>query len=308
MGRHQNLDKQERPKLLVAQLVPELRLSYDADGLFYVNNVRVNGILPRGNNGWFLLGVLNSPVSNYVFKWLGKPKDNGYFEANKQFIAPLPIPEADRAKQAGLSALARDMQQRRTEQRDLRARLEERLGSTSRRAMPLERLLHDVCAIDAIEAETPKSILAADRKKWVDEQRLADEEGAIARIDGLIHPAAEAEVALEAGKLSFLIDEREVARLFVTDAEAALVEAQWRAIALAFRPSGRGDGKRLIERLRRIATVAEPAVAEQIIAIGGELAKLAAVLRGDEEQLHELTCLLFNLSDEERRLVEQGRS
>lgn len=96
MGRTQNLDKQEVPKLLVAQLVPQLRLSFDEHGRFYANNVRVNGILPRGENGWFLLGVLNAPISNYIFKWLGKPKDNGYYEANKQFIAPLPIPKASR--------------------------------------------------------------------------------------------------------------------------------------------------------------------------------------------------------------------
>ena len=128
---------------------------------------------------------------------------------------------------------------------------------------------------------------------------------ALARIDGVIGPAAEADVLLERGKLSFRIDEQEVARVFVTAAEAPLVEAQWRSTALDFQPSGKGDAKRLVDRLRRVATTADPAVTEQIIAIGAELAKLTSVLRDDEEQLHELTCLLFNLSDEERSLVER---
>jgi actin-like ATPase involved in cell morphogenesis len=75
---------------------------------------------------------------------------------------------------------------------------------------------------------------------------------------------------------------------------------------LEFQPSGKGDAKRMVNRLRRVATAAPPALAEQIITIGANLANLTAVLRDDETQLHELTCLLFNLSDDERRLVERG--
>lgn len=308
MGRTQNLAKQEVPKLLVAQLVPELRLSFDERGKFYINNVRVNGILPRGDNGWFLLAVLNAPVSNSIFKWLGKPKDNDYFEANKQFIAPLPIPKADRAARAALSALAKGMQERRTRQVVLRGDLDERLDAAARTAWPLEKLLTGVRSIAEIEEITPKSVLPSERKKWVDEQRKADEESALAEIDGLIHPAVEAAVALERGKLSFLIGEREIARVFVTKAEASLVETQWRSAALDFQPGGKGDAKRLIDRLRRVAIVADAPLTAQIVGTGKELAKLTAVLRDDEEQLHELTCLLFNLTDEERRLVERKRS
>ena len=51
MGRHQNLDKQEISKLMVAQLVPQLRLAFDDKAKYYINNVRVNGIIPRGENG-----------------------------------------------------------------------------------------------------------------------------------------------------------------------------------------------------------------------------------------------------------------
>jgi len=307
MGRTQNLDKQEVPKLLVAQLVPELRLSFDEHGRFYVNNVRVNGILPRNDNGWFLLGVLNAPVSNYIFKWLGKPKDNGYYEANKQFIAPLPIPPSNRAGRAAIHALAKGMQERRTEQVDLRARLDERLEAVARTRWPLERLLPEVRAIDAIEAGAPASLKPADRKQWVDEQRAADEEAALARIDGLIRLDSAAEVVLDAGKLAFLIDEAEAARVFVSDPESALVAAQWRAVALDFQPSGKGDARRLVARLRHVATSADSAVAGQIVAIGDKLARLSRVIRDDEVQLHELTCHLFRLTDEERRLVESGR-
>lgn len=301
-----NLALQQQPKLIVAQLVPELRLSFDERGHYWLDNVRVNGILPRGDNGWFLLGILNAPVSNTIFKWLGKPKDNGYFEANKQFIAPLPIPRADRAGRAAISALALGMQQRKTEQVDLRARLDERLAATARVKWPLERLLGDVRSITAIELASPASVKPSDRKHWVDEQRKADEEAALARIDGMIQLDSEASVMLAGGKLAFLIDGQEAARVFVSDAESALVEAQWRAVALDFQPGGKGDAKRLVDRLRHVATSADPALAEQIIATGAKLAQLGDVLRDDEAQLHELTCILFNLTAAERRIVERG--
>ncbi|WP_428628596.1 Eco57I restriction-modification methylase domain-containing protein [Sphingopyxis sp.] len=307
MGRNQNLDKQEVPKLLVAQLVPHLRLTFDDGGKFYINNVRVNGILPQSGNGWYLLGALNSPTINFVFKWLGKPKDNGYFEANKQFIAPLPIPKPGRADRAGLSALAKGMQERRTMQVDKRARLEERLAATARENWPLEKLLPDVRPVDAITEATPESVPASERKAWVDAERAAEEEAALARIDGIIRLDSEFAVILADGKLALTIDEQEAARVYVTEAEAALVEAQWRCIAIDTQPTGKGDAKRLIQRLRRVATRAEPAVAEQIIAIGKELAALDGVIRDDEAQLHEMTCALFNLSAEERALVEGKR-
>ncbi len=45
-GRSQNIDKQDIPKLIVAQTVPEMRVCADLHGTKYLNNVRVNGILP----------------------------------------------------------------------------------------------------------------------------------------------------------------------------------------------------------------------------------------------------------------------
>lgn len=302
-----SLDKQEVPKLLVPRLVARLACFADDRGRYYCDNVDVGGVVPRRTEDiWLLAGVLNAPVTNTIFSWLTKPFRGDYKSANRQFIAPLPIPKLSRRDRAALSALAKGMQERNTRRVTLAADLEERLAATMRSNLPLERILPAVRSIGEIEDTAPKSVGASERKLWVDAQRDADEETALARINGLIHPASEVGVVLERGKLSFLVDEQELARLFVSDGEAALVEAQWRAVALDFEPGGSDDAKRLVDRLRRVATTADPAVAEQIIALGEELATLTAVLRDDEAQLHELTCLLFNLSDEERSLVERG--
>lgn len=267
----------------------------------------MNGIIPRGDNGWFLLAALNSPATNYIFKWLGKPKDNDYYEANKQFIAPLPVPRASAADRAGLTALAKGMQDRRTAQVHEQADLNERLESIARTNLPLDRMLVGVRTFAEINAAVPRSVDDRDRKRWTDDEHEADVEAAYARIDALIRADSEFSVVLRRGKLSFLIDEQEAARLFVSDAEGPLVEAQWRATAIGFSVTGKDDAERLVGRLRRVATDAPPAVAEQIVAIGRRLAERDSVLRDDEQQLHEMTCRLFGLSPAERKLVERGR-
>lgn len=308
MGRTQNLDKQEQPKLLVPRLVTRLGCFVDDGGRFYCDNVDVGGVVPaRPDDLWYLAGILNAPVSATIFDWLSKPFRGAYKSANKQFIAPLPIPTPDRASRAGISALAKRLQQRRTAQVAERSRLDERLAATARERWPLEKLLPGIRDVNAIEAATPRSIPAADRQRWIDDQRNADEEAALAGIDGLFRLDSALSISLADGKLAFLIDEQEAARVFVSAAQGALIAAQWRAVALDFQPRGREDARRLIDRLRHVATTADPAIGEQIVAIGEALAGLSEVIADEEAQLHELTCWIFGLTPAERQLVEAGR-
>lgn len=303
-----NLDKQEVPKLLVPRLVARLACFADDHGRFYCDNVDVGGVVPRRMEDiWLLAGVLNAPVTNTIFGWISKPFRGDYKSANKQFIAPLPVPKASRKDRAALSALAKGMQERHTRRVTYRADLQERLDAIAHTNLPLERILVGVRPVAEIEETAPKSVPPSERKAWADAKRASEEEEALARIDGFVHPASEAAAQVERGKLSFLIDEQEVARLFVGEENADLLEAQWRAVALDFEPTGKGDAARLVGRLRRVAMTADAAIAQQIVALGNKLARLTAKLREDEAQLHELTCLLFNLTDEERRLVERGR-
>jgi hypothetical protein len=130
-GRSQNIDKQELTKLIVAQTVPGMRVCYDVNGEFYLNNVRVNGILPHNKaSGWYLLGILNAPVYDFVFKRVAKAKAGGYYEANKQFIAPLPIPNASKEEQKEVMALAQSLQELHTKKRDVLRDIQKRLEST----------------------------------------------------------------------------------------------------------------------------------------------------------------------------------
>lgn len=105
-----NLDKHELPKIGVPQTVNRLQAFLDLKGAVYFNNVRVNGILPRADKAYsleYLVTLLNSQALDFAFKRTAKPKDHGYFEANKQFIAPLPIPETK--DQKPLAKLAKEL-------------------------------------------------------------------------------------------------------------------------------------------------------------------------------------------------------
>lgn len=92
-GRTQSLGLHDSPKLGVAATVANLEVAADPDGALYFHNVRVNGILAShdGPTLWTLLVLLNSAPLDFVFRRGAAEHANGYYAANKQFIAPLPI-------------------------------------------------------------------------------------------------------------------------------------------------------------------------------------------------------------------------
>jgi len=94
-GRHQNIDKQRLPKLLVPRLLKNLFAANDFDGAICIDNVDVGGVIPKSlSNAWYLLGVINSQALDFAWRKTAKFFRGGYHSANKQFIAPLPIPKA----------------------------------------------------------------------------------------------------------------------------------------------------------------------------------------------------------------------
>ena len=131
-----SLDKQETRKLFVAETVSRMSVCPDQDGQFYVDNVRANGIVPTHSDDFaYLLGVLNSAVVNWVFRRIAKPKEGGYFEANRQFTAPLPIPTASPDQNEAVSALAWQL----TELHTRRAETVKKLNTVSRTVRATKR-------------------------------------------------------------------------------------------------------------------------------------------------------------------------
>jgi type I restriction-modification system DNA methylase subunit len=104
-GRTQNLGIHGQPKLAIPSTVKRLAASYDAEGLMYLDNVRVNGILLKKKTDAaykYVLGLLNSSLLHWFFTRLATPFANGWFGANRQFIEPLPIRRIDPSSAADL--------------------------------------------------------------------------------------------------------------------------------------------------------------------------------------------------------------
>jgi len=94
-----NIDKQPLPKLLVPRLLKSLFAGNDLSGVTWLDNVDVGGVLPkRGRDPWYLLGVLNTAPLDFAWRKTAKFFRGGYHSANKQFIAPLPIPKTRSTK------------------------------------------------------------------------------------------------------------------------------------------------------------------------------------------------------------------
>jgi len=303
-GRNQNIDKQELAKLFVAQTVPSLRVFFDHRGLFYANNVRVNCILPEADS-WFLTGVLNAPAADLIFKWIAKPKANNYFEANKQFIAPLPIPSSDDAAAARTAEIAQALQAGYTRRRRLLTGLRERLARLGQRVKRHEWLLPGVRSAAEIDA-IPRPRMPVDERRALSNRLYKEEiEAALARIDDLIRLDSSFEAMFDDGELRFLVDGAQIASgVYVDDVMGELLLAQWEAVALQFEPKSKDDAKKLIDQLRKVSTEATPELTRQIIERQRELSDLSRTLVDLERELHELTCRMYGLSAEERLLVE----
>ncbi len=305
-GRNQNLDKQETIKLLVPRLVPALRLAIDADGEFYCDNVDVGGVVPTNPNDLdYLAGILGSPTADLIFRWGSKPFRGAFLSANRQFIAPLPIPNADAAAKAEVARLARDLQAGYTERLRLRSAIADRLGLVSRRPRPHEWLL-------PTEIKPKDKLEVVDARVPVNERRAAAAtlykelvDAALARLDDAIRLDSALDAEFVDGELRFLIDDAPAIRgIYLDDLEGEFILAQWQVVALGFEPTGRGDAKRLTDQLRTVGADAEAEVRSQIIERQSQLAALGATLRDLERQLHSITCRLYDLTLAERQLVE----
>ena len=103
-----NLDKQKRPKIAVPRLLLHLRAVADREGRLYLDNVDVGGVLVSAKwNLDYVTGILNSRACDFAWRLTAKPFRGEYRSANKQFIAPLPVPKARDPKP--VAALARQL-------------------------------------------------------------------------------------------------------------------------------------------------------------------------------------------------------
>ncbi len=303
-GRNQNIDKQDINKLIVAQTVPSLRLCADDHADKYLNNVRVNGILPaKGVDMFYLLGVLNSSIADFVFKRIGKPKRGGWYEANRQFIAPLPVPDAAPEDRADIAARARDLQERWTRRRALLHAAEERLSTLARAKHKAHWLWPALPALPDMMEQAPKALkLKTDRRAWADEQIDALEAQSTDALQAALDGRGALQAEFKDGELTLFAGGSAVLDKIYLDGNAGrLAEAYWRFIIMKGPP--RDAGKFAKDLMRPPADSDSPA-ARQFIDRVDALAAESSAIDAAEHEMNERLYDLYGLSSEERLLVD----
>lgn len=307
-GRHQNLDKQEIVKLVVPRLVLDLVCNVDEAGRVYLDNVDVGGVVVADDEDpFYLAGVLNSRTANFVFRRISKPFRGSYLSANKQFIAPLPIPPATEAERADVAARARALQSVHTERRDLLGRIARRLSTLRGRAKPETWLFPSLRSKTDLIAEAPLRLDPDQKREWAEKRYETDLAAILDAISPRLLPGAVLSAAFADGELSFSVDGVPVVeRVFADVAEGEFIVAQWKVLAATFSITDATDGRKFSVALRKLAAPDNPAVVQQVIALEAELSGLEVDIAAKEAEMNGLIDRLYGLTEAERRLVAKG--
>jgi hypothetical protein len=306
-GRHQNLDKQEIQKLIVAQTVPRMRVAFDDTALTYLNNVRVNGIIPtERQDPWFLFGILNSRVVDFVFRRIAKVKAGGFFEVNKQFIAPLPIPPASDEERTAVASKAKALQAIHTARRDILAKIARRL-TTRTRSKPETWLFAGLKTKRGLMTDAPDGLDAHKKRELAEQRYQLDLTSRYDAITARLMPGASLSAAFTDGELSFIVDGVPIIdRIFVDEAEGELILAQWKLLAATFTITEKTDGKKLTNALRKLIVPDNPALVQQIIALESELSALESRIERQETEINTMINRLYGLTEAEKHLIAAG--
>ena len=308
-GRHQNIDKQEDRKLIVAQTVNRMSVCPDDKGAFYLNNVRVNGILPReGKDFWFLLGILNCRVTDWVFRRIAKPKEGGYFEANRQFIAPLPIPNATDEQRQRLGDLARQLTALHTRRRDATFDLEKRLAACSVVEKAEEWLWPSgVQELAVLRARTPRQLAARQRTAWARNERNKQIQIVTEALSDKLRVGARLVPDFKDGELR-LLDEGALVldSIFVDAAEASQILINWKHYLRSTPITESTTANEIAKGLRTVRLTTNHAIVTQLAMLDEELSKLDIDIRKIEIELNQTSYSLYNLAPSEIEMVEGG--
>ncbi|WP_211209457.1 TaqI-like C-terminal specificity domain-containing protein [Thiofilum flexile] len=309
-----NLDKQEVNKLIVAQTVPSLRVCFDHNAAFYLNNVRVNGILPNGDKelGWYLLGVLNAPVADFIFKRIAKVKEGGYYEANKQFIAPLPIPDATPEQKQQVAQLAEKLQELHTTHRDELAKLEKRLKASQmqdnlKTPQWIWAKLPDEKQLKISNAAIATGLKGKALTEWAKNQYQQKLDEKLSVLAARLHPQLKLSVRQEDGELTLLADGIiAFDSVYLDEDEAIFIAAQWRYFIRSTNITPSLSAEKVLSELLKLKSTENTSLRKQIIDLDKKLDELEHQIKLNEQAINNIVYSLYELTKEEIMQIEQG--
>lgn len=310
-GRHQNIGKQKLPKLLIPRLTVKLGAAVDSGGVVCLDNVDVNGLLAVDPTElWYVAALLNSPLLNFIWRSTSKPFQNNFRSANKQFIERLPVPRANVTQRKRVAEAAKVLQDLHTRRRRCIENIERRLASSQARddIRPASWLWADVHDVPHWKTQAPSSFTSKERLVWAKEKLETSLLDKFKTIELHLRTGAHIEVQEDAEELGITIDGTNVFSGIFTDiAEAPFIAAQWRQKLRNTTISSSFKAKQLVKLLLELRGSAQAALRTQIIRLDAEVRTLDATIAEAEAEMNELVHTLYELTVEERELVEGER-
>ncbi|UQB41881.1 Eco57I restriction-modification methylase domain-containing protein [Thiomicrospira microaerophila] len=305
-----NLTKQGEKKLFVAGTAPELRVAYDEAGLFAADDKRVYTIHAENQNDLiYLLGILNAPVASYIFKKIARPKAGGFFDIESQYLAPLPIPNANDQQKAQIGELAQTLQNLHSEYRDKLAQFDKRLTSTQMLAEPkdLAWLWADIQPINDLKKSDQAKATGLKGKElteWAKQQAQKVLDKNLQPLASQLNAKTKLVVQYQDGELSLLANGIEVITQYITDEQAALIVPQWRQVIRTTNITPSVTADKLVGHLLNLKTTHNASLIQQLNTLDTALATLQTQIQTKETQLNQHTYQLYNLTQNEIALIE----
>lgn len=304
-SRNQNLNKQDNPKIVIAGTALNIEAAVDFNGDFATNDKRVYSVYANRKDLYFLCAILNGPVFDFVFRRIARPKAGGYFDIETQFLAPLPVPKATKEQKKDVGERAKALQELYTMCRNKVDALEKRFGTCPVKKRNEDWLFPKIRSMDHWKAEAPDDLSARDKTKWAKEQRNLKIEERLEAIDTRLSPSVQLNASFKNGELLFTIDGVAVIdNVFVSDDDGLHILTYWQHHARTTSITKKFKAKTLIGKLMATPMTDNADLAAQITKLTAEIDALDSEISIREQELNETIYGLYELTDEERRIIQ----
>ncbi len=304
-----NQCEQAKPKIMIASTATEIRAFVDQTGEYTPDDRRVYSVVPKKNDDiYYLMGLLNATLNTYLLKKWARPKANGYYDIETQFLAPLPIPKANEEEKALVAEKAKRLQELHTRRRDLLLMVDRRLASEQCEDDRRDEswFWADVKPMADIKKDGPPELKGAKLTAWAKSQRELKLAAHLEKIDPMLQPGIKLTVESEYGELKILAGGATVIEgVFLSGDESEFIAAQWRQKLRRTNVTEKFDGKKLVNQLLKLRKTGNSAIKEQVLRIDADIQALDAEIAPAETDMNRLTYRLYNLTDDEIRMVEK---
>ena len=166
-------------------------------------------------------------------------------------------------------------------------------------------LFPDVGTLEHWKSVAPVEFAMRQKVKWAREHRKAALAERLDALRSLIHGEMLLDAELRDRELVFLINGAPaLTGVFVEQTDADWILAQWKQVARELSGSEEITPERLAKRLRSLRSTSTPEIRTQLIEFGNSVESLNQQIAVAEAQMEDLLFSLYELSPEERRLIE----